>query len=64
VTPVLVDTSVWRGYLSGRPSTRALGDLLDEDGLVWMHPWVLGELMLGASLRERNNCFAVCRARP
>jgi len=47
VKPVLVDTSVWRRYFSGQADARPLGDLLDEDGAVLVHPFVLGELVLG-----------------
>jgi predicted nucleic acid-binding protein len=53
---VLVDTSVWRKYFSGRIAARdaqALDALLDEDGAVLMHPAVLGELVLGG-LSERE----------
>jgi predicted nucleic acid-binding protein len=56
VTTILVDTSVWRKYLSGRaPASagRMLDDLLDEEGLVLVHPAVIGELVLGGlSARE------------
>ncbi len=45
--PVLVDTSVWRRYFSGQADARPLGELLDEDGAVLVHPFVLGELVLG-----------------
>lgn len=44
--PVLVDTSIWRRYLGGVNSVRQLGDLLDE-GAVIVHPFVVGELVLG-----------------
>jgi predicted nucleic acid-binding protein len=50
VTPVLVDTSVWRRYLAGkttRQETSTLKVLLDEDGALAMHKAVLGELILG-----------------
>ena len=51
--PVLVDTSVWRRYFAGAPAVRALGDLLDEDGMVLVHPFVVGEMVLGGlSARE------------
>jgi predicted nucleic acid-binding protein len=53
---VLVDTSVWRKYFSGRIAARdakALDALLDEDGAVLMHPAVLAELVLGG-LSERE----------
>jgi hypothetical protein len=53
VTPVLVDTSVWRRFFAGAAGVSALGDLLDEDGGVLVHPFVLGELVLGGlSTRE------------
>ena len=56
MTTILVDTSVWRKYLSGRaPASagRMLDDLLDEEGLVLVHPAVIGELVLGGlSARE------------
>ena len=51
--PVLVDTSVWRKYLGGITSVRRLGDLLDEDGAVLVHPFIIGELVVGGlSTRE------------
>ncbi len=55
MTPVLVDTSVWRRYFSGDKAVQRLGDLLDEDGAVLVHPWILGELVLGGlSSREEH----------
>jgi predicted nucleic acid-binding protein len=45
--PVLVDTSVWRKYLSGIAAARRLGELLDDEGAVLVHPFVLGEMVLG-----------------
>jgi predicted nucleic acid-binding protein len=51
--PVLVDTSVWRRYFAGTPSVAPLRDLLDEDGAVLLHPFVIGEMVLcGLSARE------------
>jgi len=51
--PVLVDTSVWRRYLRGLASVRRLGDLLDEDDVVLLHPFIIGEMVLGGvSTRE------------
>jgi predicted nucleic acid-binding protein len=53
--PVLVDTSVWRRYFAGAPALRVLGDLLDEDGVVLVHPFVVGEMVLGGlSAREET----------
>jgi hypothetical protein len=53
--PVLVDTSVWRRYFSGTASVRGLGDLLDEDCAVLVHPFIIGEMVLGGlSAREEQ----------
>ena len=53
--PVLVDTSVWRRYFGGTASVRGLGDLLDEDGAVLVHPFIIGEMVLGGlSAREEH----------
>jgi predicted nucleic acid-binding protein len=53
--PVLVDTSVWRKHFAGATSVRRLSDLLDEDGAVLVHPFVLGEMTLGGlSIREEG----------
>jgi hypothetical protein len=55
VTPVLVDTSVWRKYFAGTASVRRLGQLLDEDGVVLVHPFIVGEMVLGGlSTREEG----------
>jgi predicted nucleic acid-binding protein len=51
--PVLVDTSVWRRYFAGAAGVKALGGLLDEDGAILVHPFVVGEMVLGGlSARE------------
>jgi predicted nucleic acid-binding protein len=50
VSGVLVDTSVWRGFFSGRVTAGAasvLSALLDGDAELAIHPAVLGELVLG-----------------
>lgn len=53
--PVIVDTSVWRRYFAGTPAVKGLGSLLDEDGAVLVHPFVVGELVLGGlSAREED----------
>lgn len=54
---VLVDTSVWRRYFSGASAARRLGELLDEDGAVICHPFVLGELVLGGLSRREEDLF-------
>ena len=58
MTPVLVDTSVWRRYFAGAPAVKALGDLLDEDGAVVVHPFVVGELVLGGLSAREEALFA------
>jgi predicted nucleic acid-binding protein len=53
--PVLIDTSVWRYFFAGRAAARPLGTLLDEEGIVLMHPLVLGELVLGGLSSEQEH---------
>lgn len=55
--PVLVDTSVWRRYFSGTASVRRLGDLLDEDGAVLVHPFIIGEMILGGLSTAEEGLF-------
>lgn len=50
---ILVDTSVWIGYLRGEKRVRALGRLLDENEVL-LHPWTLGELVLGNLGSDRD----------
>lgn len=50
----LVDTSVWVGHF--RSSNPGLRELLNE-GLVLMHPFVIGELACG-SMRNRKGVLA------
>jgi predicted nucleic acid-binding protein len=47
VTAVLVDTSAWRRFFAGAKAFRGLAALLDDEGAVITHPFVLGELVLG-----------------
>jgi hypothetical protein len=58
LTPVIVDTSVWRRYFSGTPAVKVLGSLLDEDGAVLVHPFVVGELVLGGLSAREEDLFA------
>jgi predicted nucleic acid-binding protein len=58
LTPVLVDTSVWRQYFAGAIAVRALGGLLDEDGAVLVHPFVIGEMVLGGLSAREEGLFA------
>ena len=55
--PVLVDTSVWRRFFSGSGSVQRLGDLLDEDGAVLIHPFIIGELVLGGLSTQEEGLF-------
>ncbi len=43
---ILVDTSVWVEFFKGTARSRALAALLEADEVL-LHPWVLGELLLG-----------------
>ncbi len=50
---ILVDTSVWIDFFHGKEKSRSLVSLLEE-GRVVLHPWVLGELLLGNLGRQRK----------
>ena len=56
--PVMVDTSVWRRYFSGAQNVRPLGELLEEDGAVLVHPFIVGELVLGGLSTREEGMFA------
>lgn len=61
MTAVLVDTSIWRRYVSGRTTvseSNALGELLDEEGVVLIHPAVIGELVLGGISSKQQEYFS------
>ena len=64
MTPVVVDTSVWRRYFSGGAAVRKLGDLLEEDDPVLIHPFVLGELLLGGLSGREEALFRRLPAAP
>jgi predicted nucleic acid-binding protein len=55
--PVLVDTSVWRTYFAGASRVRRLGELLDEESAVLVHPFIVGELVLGGLSRRVHELF-------
>lgn len=55
---VLVDTSVWRKYFAGVSAVRVLGALLDEEDAVLVHPFILGELVLGGLSTKEQELFA------
>lgn len=52
MTPVLVDTSVWRRFFATGAGAASLDALLEEEGAVLLHPWVMGELTLGGVSAE------------
>ena len=58
MSPILVDTSVWRRHFSGKLTAehaRWFTTVLEEDGALLVHPWVIGELLLGGlSAREET----------
>jgi predicted nucleic acid-binding protein len=55
--PVLVDTSVWRRFFAGSAQYSGLKDLLDEDGAVLVHPFILGELVMGGLSSREEDLF-------
>ena len=57
--PVLVDTSVWRKYFSGTAAARPLGDLLDEADAVLVHPFIIGEMVLGGLSSHEEALFSL-----
>lgn len=62
MSPVLLDTSVWRRFFAGRLSAehaRWFQALLDEDGAVVTHPWVVGELVLGGLAAREEALLAL-----
>jgi len=57
---ILVDTSVWVDHL--RHGNDRLRELLHDD-LVWIHPFVIGELACG-NLRNRDEILGLLAALP
>lgn len=60
---ILVDTSVWVEHFRGSSGAEALGELLDANAVL-LHPWVLGELVLGGLGPRRRSVVADLRALP
>lgn len=54
---MLVDTSVWRRFFQGQAAFRALTDLLEEEQAVLVHPFVLGELVMGGLSPKEEALF-------
>ncbi len=59
----LVDTSVWVDFFRGITRANTLGDLL-ETNEIHLHPWVLGELVLGGLGPRREAVIADLRRLP
>ena len=53
----LADTSVWVNFFRGASSSDALGDLLETNEIL-LHPWVLGELVLGSLGPRQDSVIA------
>lgn len=60
---ILVDTSVWVEHFRGSSGAETLGELLDANAVL-LHPWVLGELVLGGLGPRRRSVVADLRALP
>ena len=60
---ILVDTSVWVEHFRGTERAADLGGLLD-DNEVLLHPWVLGELVLGGLGKSSESVMADLRRLP
>jgi predicted nucleic acid-binding protein len=60
---ILVDTSVWVEYFRGTDRAAGLDDLLDDNELL-LHPWVLGELVLGGLGKSPESVIADLRRLP
>jgi len=54
---ILVDTSVWVDFFRGADRAADLAEHL-ESNLVLLHPWVLGELVLGGLGPRRKSVIA------
>ena len=62
--PVLIDTSVWRRFFAGSSAHRTLSDLLQEDDVVVVHPFVIGELVMGGLSEREKELFERLPALP
>ena len=61
---ILVDTSVWIDFFRGADRASGLAEHL-ESNLVLLHPWVLGELVLGGlGPRRRESVIADLKRLP
>ena len=53
----LADTSIWVNFFRGVSRAGALRDLLETDEIL-LHPWVLGELVLGSLGPRQDSVIA------
>ena len=53
----LADTSIWVNFFRGVSRAGALRDLLEADEIL-LHPWVLGELVLGSLGPRQDSVIA------
>ena len=60
---ILVDTSVWVDFFRGADRASGLSGHL-ESNLVLLHPWVLGELVLGGLGPRRKSVIADLKRLP
>jgi len=60
---ILVDTSVWVDFFRGADRAADLAEHL-ESNLVLLHPWVLGELVLGGLGPRRKSVIADLKRLP
>lgn len=60
---ILVDTSVWVDFFRGTERAAALAEHL-ASSLVLLHPWVLGELVLGGLGPRRKSVIADLKRLP
>ena len=59
----LADTSVWVDFFRGVSRAGALGSLLETNEIL-LHPWVLGELVLGSLGPRQDSVIADLRLLP
>lgn len=60
---ILVDTSIWVNFLKRSKSSEPLSQLLEENQVI-MHPWILGELVLGNLGTKRGNILSDLKLLP
>lgn len=53
---ILVDTSIWIDFFKGKSAAKFLKELLEDDN-VRVHPYIIGELLLGGLSHTDKNLF-------